>query len=72
MNGREKKKPSGLPAISPTRGERIRGTASTSVNLEDFGIASPRRKRAIRAPKSLPLLVRGWGGVLSANLGGQI
>jgi hypothetical protein len=33
MNGRAKKFSSGLPAISPTSGERIRRTASASVNL---------------------------------------
>ncbi|KAA0700577.1 hypothetical protein DTW90_02695 [Neorhizobium sp. P12A] len=52
--------PSGLPAISPTRGEITHGTAS------------PHRQKFLGAIKPLPLMEKGWGGVLTTKTGGAI
>ncbi|KKX30219.1 hypothetical protein YH62_11725 [Rhizobium sp. LC145] len=60
MMGISKKSPSGLPAISPTRGEKTRCTTFL------------QKLRVGMAVKPLPLVGRGWGGVLTRNVGDSL
>jgi len=57
-----KKTPSGLPAISPTRGENTCRQGSRLQRCASFPVTPP-------TVKPLPLVGRGWGGETSGSVG---